>query len=207
MPMTNALGYYQNVREENGVDPNRDFPYNTDQCMVTVTARAVNEVWKRHLFQLAATYHGGMEAIAYEWGAFNHYRGGHTVSPDDAAQTAVAQAMASFGGPLPASSPFNSNGGLYPTGRLNDLVYPVNGGMEDWAYAAGWEDGIKGRPCAARPGYPSAQTAAYPEGTLRAFNFLVETSNDKQPAAAGLGTSEGLLVVSAAQATGHVQVR
>ena len=25
MPATNALGYYQNVREENHIDPNRDF--------------------------------------------------------------------------------------------------------------------------------------------------------------------------------------
>ena len=28
VPMTNALGYDQLVREENNVDPNRDFPYN-----------------------------------------------------------------------------------------------------------------------------------------------------------------------------------
>ena len=25
-PNANALGYYQNVREENNIDPNRDFP-------------------------------------------------------------------------------------------------------------------------------------------------------------------------------------
>ena len=31
MPMTNALGYFRYTREENGVDPNRDFPYNTDK--------------------------------------------------------------------------------------------------------------------------------------------------------------------------------
>ena len=35
MPTANALGYYQNKREENGIDPNRDFPYGvpSDKCM------------------------------------------------------------------------------------------------------------------------------------------------------------------------------
>ena len=28
---------------------------------------------------------------------------------------------------------------FYPLGPINDLVYPVDGGMEDWSYAAGWE--------------------------------------------------------------------
>lgn len=27
----------------------------------------------------------------------------------------------------------------YRIGRLTDLVYAVNGGMEDWGYAASWE--------------------------------------------------------------------
>ena len=44
MPNANALGYYKNVREENGVDPNRDFPYgNSGRCMKTTAARAINE--------------------------------------------------------------------------------------------------------------------------------------------------------------------
>ena len=32
MPCANALGYYQNKREENGIDPNRDFPYGKFKC-------------------------------------------------------------------------------------------------------------------------------------------------------------------------------
>lgn len=34
--------------------------------------RAVNEVWREHAFQLALTFHGGMVAMAYEWGSPNH---------------------------------------------------------------------------------------------------------------------------------------
>ena len=35
MPSANALGYYKDMREENGIDPNRDFPYDTsvNACM------------------------------------------------------------------------------------------------------------------------------------------------------------------------------
>ena len=74
MPMTNPLGYFQTSRWENLMDPNRDFPYNQHpgRCMATLTARAVNEVWRANLIQSAITFHGGMQAITYEWGAENH---------------------------------------------------------------------------------------------------------------------------------------
>ena len=47
MPMTNAHGYANYKREENGMDPNRDFPYlqMPQRCMQTQTARAVNDSW------------------------------------------------------------------------------------------------------------------------------------------------------------------
>ena len=34
--------------------------------MRSVAARALNELWRRHVFQLAVTFHGGMLAVAYE---------------------------------------------------------------------------------------------------------------------------------------------
>lgn len=74
LPISNAIGYVNRVREELLVDPNRDFPYATrpEDCMVTIVARAINEVWLEHIFQLSITFHGGMQAIAYEWGSPNH---------------------------------------------------------------------------------------------------------------------------------------
>lgn len=74
LPISNAVGYENIQRTELGVDPNRDFPYNTPAgaCMHTAVARALNEVWMEHMFQLAVTFHGGMQAIAYEWGSYNH---------------------------------------------------------------------------------------------------------------------------------------
>ena len=31
---------------------------------------------------------------------------------------------------------------MYKTGPISDVVYAVEGGMEDWAYAAGWENQV-----------------------------------------------------------------
>lgn len=52
LPVSNALGYDNHVREENGVDPNRDFPYRTSNCMQTIVARSLNEIFREHLFQV-----------------------------------------------------------------------------------------------------------------------------------------------------------
>ena len=57
-----------------------------DKCMQSITARALNEVFRDHLFQIAITFHGGMQAIAYEWGSPNHMGKNKDTSPDDTAQ-------------------------------------------------------------------------------------------------------------------------
>ncbi len=52
-------------------------------------------------------------------------------SPDDAAQARIATTLSAYAGAFQGQS--------YPVGRLNPVVYPVDGGMEDWGYAAGWD--------------------------------------------------------------------
>jgi hypothetical protein len=128
MPTANALGYYQNKREENGIDPNRDFPYgvSSDKCMQTTAARAINELYRKHLFQLALTFHGGMRAISYEWGSPNAKK---DYSPDDGVLLPLGMNMRKY-----------ASGDFYPKpDAMNPQVYPVKGGMEDWAYAASWD--------------------------------------------------------------------
>lgn len=132
MPISNPAGYDNHQREEDGKDPNRDFPYMTSVCMRTVTAKAVNEVWREHLFQLAITFHGGMQAISYEWGAPNHEAHG-SASPDDTAQAHLGAMMREIAGKYKAAGV--DGDGWYPVGKMNTVVYPVDGGMEDWAYA------------------------------------------------------------------------
>ena len=73
VPTANALGYFRDQREEGTIDPNRDFPYDlTDdtQCMQTIAGRTINEIYREHMFQLALTFHAGMEVVSYEWCVF-----------------------------------------------------------------------------------------------------------------------------------------
>ena len=195
-PMTNALGYFRNTREEGGVDPNRDFPYDlTDAslCMQTIAGRTLNEIYREHMFQLALTFHGGMEVVGYEWGAptwLGHY------SPDHTAQDSIASAYSRYGGGWSKSKPYNY-------GTMNDLVYYVRGGMEDWAYAASWD---QDRVIQCQPktfgGYPADKTK-YNNSTLRVFNMLVETSDLKEPPKSDLGSSLDVMNRDTKQ-NGHV---
>lgn len=187
VPTANALGYYRSVRTEGDIDPNRDFPYNLkdwSQCMQSVAARTLNEVFREHMFLSSFTFHGGMEVIGYEWGA-PEYKS-KPISPDDTAQATLASAYSRFGAGWTGDTP-------YEYGNMNDFVYPVRGGMEDWAYAGSW-DTDRVQPCEPTTfgGYPKEKTT-YDGSTLRVFNMLVESSDDKIPAKETLGTSQELL--------------
>ncbi|KAE9076610.1 hypothetical protein PF005_g24265 [Phytophthora fragariae] len=214
VPTANAYGYNHNVRRELDVDPNRDFPYNLDsdeKCMVTMAARALNELWRDHLFQLGITFHAGTHCITYEWGGKNHVMesGTSEKSPDHRSQQQLARIMSRFGGK------FEENDDYYPDGTMNDVVYAVNGGMEDWGYAASWENEFTTpkpiRTCnpTSYGGYPSAKTT-YNNATHRAFNVLIETSDSKHPNATSLGDSSALSdealndYLPASEMVGHV---
>ena len=143
LPATNPWGFANRKRTEVRVDTNRDFAIDTapSACAQSATGRVVNELFRRHIFQVGITFHGGMEAIAYEWGAptYNQVRRFHShrklmappkdLAPDDASQVSMSQAMVTMAGEgLGIRS--------YRKSRMNSIVYPVHGGMEDWAYAA-----------------------------------------------------------------------
>ena len=73
------------------------------------------------------------------------------------------------------------------------MVYYVRGGMEDWAYAGSF-DPERVIPCEPKEfdGYPTSQTV-YNNSTLRVFNMLIETSNNKEPTKDELGSSLDVL--------------
>lgn len=172
IPMTNAWGWANDQRtDENGVDPNRDFPYDQNPVLQTIPAQAINELYKRHLFIAGITFHAGMRVIGYEWGSYTHNTPPYE-SPDDRGQDQVARYMHTYAGPFD---------GLYPYGRMNEKVYPVHGGMEDWGYAATWD----------KQYVPPPYT--YPNDSNRAFTILVETSSSKQPSESSLGTDQEIL--------------
>jgi len=194
VPAANSNGYYYNRREEQGFDPNRDFPFDQMQsstnerisrtCMRTITARTINELFHDHLFQMALTYHGGMESITYEWGATSVPE--NSFSPDHKSQDVVAMGLAQFAGKLYPNQ-------LYVTGDTNSIIYSVRGGFEDWAYAGSWAKNLVNK-CNPQTynGYDLSKTT-YNNATLRAFNIIIETSTNKNPVNNALGTDKDLL--------------
>ena len=85
--MTNAYGYYHKKREERvhiesgkknvDVDPNRDFPYfnniqNIFNCMRTLSARTINEIFNEFIISGSITFHGGDNVLGYPWGNYLH---------------------------------------------------------------------------------------------------------------------------------------
>jgi hypothetical protein len=118
VPAANAVGYFTNRREELGVDPNRDFAYDTSEqsCMRTVAARALNELWRTHIFSFAITFHGGDNLLAFPWGDTLHCPGfpgpcthnhNHNnpaekprwISPDHTAMAQMAKFSSDYAGP------------------------------------------------------------------------------------------------------------
>ena len=80
----------------------------------------------------------------------------------------------------------------YPTGKMNNLVYPVRGGFEDWAYSGSWEnEPVITTKCEPKTygGYSSKKTnyKKYYPNAVKAISFLLETSNDKTPNKKQLG--------------------
>lgn len=197
VPMPNAVGYEENKRLELGLFPNRDFGYvqKPEKCMTTIAGRTVNELFREHAFRIAVTFHGGMTSIGYPWGSFNHHRNGPRQAPDDAALHDIARALSNYA----------STGGVdkkYPFGTMNDQVYPVYGGMEDWGYAASFDpqNAVRCRPTS-HGGYDAGR-AAPSNASARALVFLVE-AGPKHPRASTLG-AEGDTLRPGAPGDGHV---
>ncbi|KAI9922313.1 hypothetical protein PsorP6_001512 [Peronosclerospora sorghi] len=168
-------------RKEKGKVPLAFEPFTTD-CIQTMTSRVVNEIWREHIFQLAVTFHGGTRACSPD-----HYLHGNKKHPsekslDNIAQFQIGNTLAHFAGAF-------SDGEIYRTGTMKDVVYGVSGGMEDWGYAASWENQFYDdrsqpfRPCNRQ----RLEKTIYNNITNRAFSMLVETANSKEPKTAKLG--------------------
>jgi hypothetical protein len=205
LPMANAVGFYRGERGERQgserddvVDPNRDFAFDQDpkRCMQTVAARAINEVVREGLFRVLVTFHGGTNVIGYEWGDMTHCTGKVCKpAPDERFMRALGERMSEYAG----GGAFERR---YPVGTMGGLVYPVHGGMEDWAYGASWSgQAVKCQP-ETLGGY-AAEKTVYGRATNRCVTYLVETAMLKRPPEESLGDDRDVLVGGGA-GDGHV---
>lgn len=183
MPSTNPEGYCEIRREWTfreelifQIDPNRDFPYHVgnNSCMITPSARSINEVVREHLVVSALVFHGGDNSITYPWGNYPHI---DDVAPDATAFEEVARLLREK-----ASSYSPAGVNTYNIGTMTKVVYPVDGGLEDWIYGASWDNRTLIPQCTPRskPEYPPEKTTPLPE-TNRAFMYLVEAGELKIP--------------------------
>lgn len=187
VPTANQWGYHYNSRYEGSFDPNRDFPFDqtskeSSLCMRTIAARTLNEIFLDHLIQMSVTFHAGMESITYEWGAQSVPN--NKLSPDFYAEDTIARGLSNFAGKLST----NTN---YQYGDANSIVYAIRGGFEDYAYASSWSDLVNVCNPTTYGGYDKSKTH-YDSVTLRTYNFLVETSNSKNPSDNALGSDNNL---------------
>lgn len=328
-PMTNPYGYYVNEREELLVynedqiiktinnerksykDINRDFPYlvKPEECMQTIGARVVNEIFIKYSPVLSLSLHGGSESLTYPYGTPNHLKNSPKIklnytlsnnlsdikntsnnsnivvnsninlrSKELAEQYISGEFDNNFIGAansneyiksikksslkkrrlrnmllfsknninknfenesnliikdnskfnkIETNQSFDNNNNTdeelssstnppdnsaierlalsiseytsvlkshkYPTGDMNSAVYPVRGGMEDWAYTASWE----GKPIITQPCKPNTYNGYDSDRTLyskfpyavRNIMFLLEVSKNKNPDRKLLGYS------------------
>lgn len=72
------------------------------------------------------------------------------------------------------------------------MVYPVDGGMEDWLYAGGWDQETN-KQC--RTNIPKYEKLVSSKPDNRALVFLVETSDHKKPSGESLGYKENVILL------------
>lgn len=186
MPMANPHGFNNGVRNSPGTEPgsedmNRDHIYDRcdfncsdDVSLSTVGARAIHELARRHLFRVVLDLHGGIEVIIHPWGSPIH--NGNTESPDHMAANDLGIRMQQYGGP------FN---GFSPVGTASDILGPVNGPLDDTAYASSWD--------------VANADPAWPTDGWRAVTYTIEISNQKRPPESTLGGDAELLVPGGAE--------
>ncbi len=176
LPTANCMGYLLHKRQDGNIDVNRDFPYqrHDSNCMQSNTAKIFYYLMHNLASQVVVTFHGGMIALGYEWGALNHQKP-NDKSPDHAAHSSIGKLMELFAGPTTTSTTSNS---FYHAEPINSNIYSVAGGMEDWIYAAGWDQtGLK----------KCKNLKEIDVGEPRSLVFLVETANAKHPTDTSLG--------------------
>jgi len=210
MPVANSQGYYYNRREENVngylFDPNRDFPYDNSpsNCMNTLSGQAVYQVISSHLFILGITFHGGDSVVSYPWGSTNHLSFGKgQETPDNLAMHQLGEVLVEQASDLSAH-----NIGKYNLGKMTDTVYAVKGGLEDWAYAAGWTQELEGgtNNIICTPKILKEYNLTFIQNTknVKFPLYLVETDLEKNPKESTRGTRQGVYNAKGTIDDGHI---
>lgn len=83
-------------------DINRDFAFDQvpEDCMRTVAARAINELFRTHLYSILMTFHGGINTLTYNWGDTINCDERYCLdAPDVVSMSTITKRMADYAGP------------------------------------------------------------------------------------------------------------
>lgn len=189
LPIANPSGYFRKIREEvhlkNNqeikIDPNRDFDWdNKGGCYLTCASQMIGHLYKDNLILGTLTYHGGEHSITYPWGTFVHE--GHSHSRDHAAYSAISTMLRDAASNAPK---FNLD--TFVVGTMEEIVYNVNGGYEDWAYGGSYEQKYLTMDCLPEETVYAKKFLMSDDSSNRAFVFLIEAGDQKTPDEGTLG--------------------
>lgn len=175
------------------VDINRDFPYNTQQssCMNTVGGRLIYKLFEANLFVSAITFHGGTNVIGYPWGSQNHLESNTVASeaPDHTAFDLLGRSMSEAAGGDITLYSTPSKIRQYVVGDMTSTVYWVNGGFEDWAYGAGFDNASDAtvKKCSPTTYTLPTNFMTADISHVKCAIYLIETDNSKVVEPAKLG--------------------
>lgn len=192
LPLANPSGFYRKIREEVHIienreikiDPNRDFDWdNSDGCYVTCSSQSIGHIFKDNLIVGTLTYHGGESSITYPWGTYVHR--GHSRSKDHVAFSNIATMLRDSAGVAPQ---YNLN--PFVVGTMEDIVYDVHGGYEDWAYGASAESKFITQSCLNPDTIYNENFLKTDDNSNRAFVYLIEAGEQKTPDEGTLGNEQ-----------------
>ena len=183
LPIANELGFYQGRSLEGSIDPYIDFPFvmkDPTMCMKSMTARLLNEIFQRHMFQMVLSFQEGdagtdaSSRIEYSWASPTGHK---WYGPDHKVQHQIAHALRqSLGDNSSSIGPLKTDA-------------EVRGEFEDWSYAGSWyltqDDGCTPQ---ANDGYPRSKTI-YNNSTNRAISMRITTGHKSHYHPSELGTT------------------
>lgn len=138
--MANPSGFDHSRRlvYPTNVDPNRDFPIEQyTRCYQASSSVIIDHIFRKYHIDLTLALHNGQSEIAWNWGTLRERSESRT--KDERIYRELGEWLRYVGG---ENRKIGMDG--FRIGTMDEVVYPVEGGFEDWAYAAEWYEKSQG---------------------------------------------------------------
>ena len=141
VPAANVLGFFRNDHREAGIDPNRDFPYDSQTpglCFQTIAARTMNEVYHNDLIQSSLIFQSSITPVGHKSATLESIQNSN---PGRASQDGITATMSKYSGSIVVNNT-ELLYGCYRYEGIAKIAQYARGSMNDWAYASSWDNGV-----------------------------------------------------------------